>query len=206
MSYELITSLLSEERKKNREYVEKRDKKDLSKLLEVAVEFKVESVGGKKWIEAARRYLDLQMQRDDIVATLDAANDDLRADVENLFDETDSVASRIVRVGDIVVKLAKESKPEAKEEVDLKAVIQAISEISEDMAAKVEELKKQFTTIKPPAAPKKAALRVDDNTPGIVESIGSVIVSKVKKYVASLTSWLSKIDSKIDKLEALIAA
>jgi hypothetical protein len=205
MGFTLIQDLLQEDRKKNRKYEEKRDKKDVKKLLEVSTEFDVKAVGGQKWTEAARRYLDLQMQRDDIVATLEKTNDELRADVENLFDETDRFASRVVRVGDIVVKLAKESVPEAKEEVDFKAIVDAVSEISEELAEKVAELKKQFTTIKPAAAAKKPALRVDDNTPGIVESISSAIINGITKFVKSIQSWFTQIDSKIDKVEALIA-
>lgn len=209
MTFSLINDLLKEDRKKNLKYAEKFDKKDLKKLVEVTVEYDLEKVGGKKWRDAAIGYLDLQHLRDDVVLSMEKANDSLREDLLNLFDESDRFATRVVKVGDICLKLAKDSVPEPKTDIDFEKVVAAIAEISEEMAAKVEELKKQYTTIKPPAAPKKAAVRVSDDTPthpAIAESITSVISSKLKKFLASFKSWFTKIDSKIEKVEDMIAA
>ena len=48
MAFTLISGLLSEDRKKNKTYTEKFDKKVATKLLEVSTEAKPESVGRTK--------------------------------------------------------------------------------------------------------------------------------------------------------------
>jgi hypothetical protein len=103
--------------------------------------------------------------------------------------------------------LAKVSQPKPKEEVDYEAILAVISDISEEMAEKVIELKKQFTTVKPAAAERKPALRVQDETPEnakLKEGIGSDILSIIGKFVSSFTSWIKSLDTQIAAVEKKI--
>jgi phage shock protein A len=207
MSFALIQEFLFEARKKTKQYTEKFDKKIASQLVEVSVEIKAGTIEGREWSELAENYLALQKQQEDIAVTLGAQNDDLRERVEKLFDASDEVATRIVKVGDIVINVAKLAKTNPKQEVDYEGILAAISAVSEEMSAKVEELKKQMTTTKPAPAPKKPALRVSDNTTGtnakLKEDISSVVDS-ISKFINKFTSWIKGVDKKIEKIESMI--
>ena len=158
---------------------------------------------GQKWVTAAKLYLETQKRRDDIAKELELQNDAIREDVLDLFNESDKIATRVLKVGDIIIKVAKENPPTETRSTDFEAIVDALSEVSEELATKIEELKVQFTSVKPPAASKKPALRIDDSS--ISESIASVVSSKVKSFIASLKKWFTKIDTKIAKLEDMIA-
>lgn len=210
MTFKLINEFLTEARKKNKNYAEKFDKKIKDLLVEIEVEIKAGTKEGREWAEMASNYLALQNQQEDIAKTLGKLNDDLRTRVEDMFDATDSVATRIIKVGDLFVKVAKVSKSAPKTEIDYASILKDLSAISEEMAKKVEELTAQYSVVKPAAAERKPALRVSDEATGdaakgkLKESVSSVLAAAAR-FFSKFTTWLTSIDKKIAKIESKIA-
>lgn len=127
-------------------------------------------------------------------------NAKIKDTVEGLFDAEDVLYTRIVETVSMTITLSKAEKAETKQPkivVDYKAIVQALSEMSDELAEKVKEVTMLYTVSVPPEDT-PVALRVKSKLEeGVMVDGWKKFKSLLTKSVKSLTSWALKYDKKI---------
>jgi hypothetical protein len=194
------------------EYVEK-----LVKGVADKVTVRIGGQESAKFTRIAKRYLEVEGLLEQLAAEREALNKEVKDSMGEYFDEAkDEVLTRVIETVSMTAQLAKKPKPsDPKEEVAYDKVVDDLAALLPDLKDKLAELVKLHTTIKPPPAPKSAALKIE---PNFVEKDGKKIVkegvadlwAKLKAKASALLdrfkSWGKGYDAKAADLKARIAA
>ena len=127
-------------------------------------------------------------------------NDEIKGRVEELFDATDVVYTRVVETVSVTATLSKASKGESKEVVNYEKIAEELAKlIPEELQSKVEELTRMYTTMKE-GSTRAPALRVTVN-----EGVFDTLVSKLKGWFGSIIKWASSYDKKLAAIKSQLA-
>lgn len=188
---------LLEARDPSLKYTEKQVKNTLDR---VTVELKANQAGAMSRL--TKRYERLDKAAKLLQERRDAVNAQMKEKVEDLFDASDVVLTRVVETASCTITLSKAERGETKEPkvaVDYKAIVKELSEMVPELEEKLRELTLKFTKITP-ATDTPAALRVKVK---VDEGI-SEMWAGIKKLIASIKSWATGFDSRLEKLKAVL--
>ena len=127
----------------------------------------------------------MQVLEDDIKKIKEDIKAATKQDIQSLFDAEDAIKTRVVETVSFSLVLSKDPKPS--ETVKYKEVLEELSKnLTPDLIAKLEELKKKYLTI----TQKSASLTLKES-----------ILDTLKTFFKSIVSWGNSFDSKLEELK-----
>lgn len=181
---------LYEERRQDLKYTEKQVKGVLDRVS-------IELAGSEaaNMTKLAKRYARLEASIKAMKEKHEELNTRLKGDVAGLFEAEEAVLTRVVETAQFTLTMAKEIKKADTSEVDYTSIIAALSVlIPDELQAKIEQITTKYTKVVPAKDPIKR-LSVSK------EVVKEGLMDWVKGFVASIMSWASRYDAKLDRLK-----
>jgi hypothetical protein len=166
----------------------------VEKVLDrVVVNLKAHQAGAFSRLTSRYERLDKVMKN--MIEARDQVNDQVRAELEDLFDAEDEVLTRVVQTASWAITLSKATKGEDKEVKDYEPIIEGLMGlIDKSLLPKAEELVKAFTSVaKGKDTPTKLTVKpldskAEDLSEGVIKNVKlwlSNLVTKVKAWAKS---------------------
>ena len=186
---------LAEARDPELKYVDKRIK---GKLEAVTVELSGNQSG--KFTRISREYARLKKATEKLAEKRDALNVKIKEEVEGLYEAEDEIYTRVVETCSMTMTLSKKTISETSK-TDYEAIIAKLTEMVPELTDQINDLVKEFTTVKP--VEKSPALRVtvkEGLELGDLKKLAKAFFSKIKTWARSYDRKLKSIEKSIDKL------
>lgn len=198
----LVLSLLTEARRQDLPYTEKKAKQAIEKVIV--------TLGGNesgKFTKLAKQYKELKEKTEELAAQTDKLNAEIKEEAIDLFDATDSVYTRIVETVSMTINIGKRT-PEFVEKttkVNYEAIIKEISALVPELKEQVEAIIAANTQIEEKVkVAKSPTLRVDLKEDFSIDSLIRFAKSVCKKVLSSIKSWARNYDKKLASLKTRI--
>ena len=185
---------LYEARKAGGNYSQTFKKGELDKVI-----LELSGSDSAKMTRLANEYKKLDAATKALNEERDALNAEVKGIIEDSFDPSDEVATRIVKTVSLTLTMTKTTKPSPK--VDHEAVLNELLKMVPDLKEKVDALALAYTTI---GSPRKGGIKVDVSEGA--KSFTDRVKTAIKKLISSILPWAREYDKKLDKVEKMLKA
>lgn len=211
----LLLELLTEARRKDLPYTEKKVKEAIDKVI-----VEVSGKESAKFTVLAKKYKDLKEATEALAKSTAEVNAQIKEEAIDLFDASDEVYSRIVETASMTIKIGRR-QPDSVEKVvtvEYEKIIKEISDLVPDLTEQIQKIIEANTTITNKTVVAKAPqLRVDlkddkvnegvlDNFATIVKvvrSVGKALLNSIKAWGRGYDRRLSDIRDRYDHIDDL---
>lgn len=195
--------VLSEARDPKLKYTEKQVRNEIDRVT-VALE-KQKSSAMTKLAEKYYR-LDLAMKR--MAEERDKVNTEMKETVQDLFDATDIVYTRVVETCSFTLTLAKQAqKPTEKIDYDFQSIAEELAKlIPDDLQSKVDEIMETYKKVivtqpKSPAFSVKTKIKEDQDLQESLIAKVKALAKMISGFLKKITSWAVSYDKKMSALK-----
>ena len=199
----LLLELLTEARRKDLPYTEKKTKGAIDKVI-------VELSGkeSEKFTKLASKFKNLRKKTDELSAETDNLNREVKDLAIDLFDATDEVYTRIVETVSMTISISKREPDSLQrtEKVDYEKIIKEIQALVPGLSDKIDEIIKANTEVKEEMKTAKAPqLRVKMNE-GLGDDVIKFLKNIGKRLIQSVRPWAREFDRKAKDIKKRIEA
>lgn len=197
----LVLELLTEARRADLPYTEKKTKGEIDKVIVT-----LEGNESGKFTKLASKFKELKAKTEELSKATDALNKDIKEQAIEFFDAADEIHSRIVETVSMTILIGKRQPDtiEKTSKVDYEKIIKDITALVPELSEKIDEIVKANTQVEEKLKVAKAPqLRVDLKE-GIIEDMIKAARAIGKKLLSSIRSWCKSYDRKVKDLNVRI--
>ena len=201
----LVLDLLTEARRSDLPYTEKKTKGEIDKVI---VTLSGNESG--KFTKLAKQFKDLKEKTEELAAATNKLNTEIKESAIEFFDAADEIHTRIVETISMTILIGKRQPDsiEKTSKVNYEQIIKDITALVPDLSDKIDEIIQANTQVEEKLKVAKAPqLRVDlkedfsfDSIIKFARSIGKKLLSSIKTWGRSYDKQVSDIRKRIEQL------